>query len=272
MIKKITLMFFLIFVCNGFTVLIAKIYAMEKIDQKVINDIETIDDLTPDNLNFETLEYSNGEKEKIQNLFITFSTESSDGIKIQKKRFDKEMEMNVPSENIEGIETDEGIYYDNEDYSVLASPIAIGVSQKLKINNNYAPHKYDFSIEGENIKYIIEKNGSVTVLDNEDFLTSYQKPWAVDSSGKNLETYYYEEDGHLYQYINFDESTTFPIVADPIVASGFLLWACKVLAGASLGWLAKIFYDMGLHKACKTYGDSYKTADYVCDSTNHYRD
>jgi hypothetical protein len=49
-------------------------------------------------------------------------------------------------------------------------------------------------------------------------------PWAVDAAGKALETSYNLVDGALIQTVVTDENTAFPVVADPKVTLGKLIY------------------------------------------------
>ncbi|MGC4154954.1 MAG: hypothetical protein QM628_18190 [Propionicimonas sp.] len=60
-----------------------------------------------------------------------------------------------------------------------------------------------------------------------------EAPWAVDANGRALKTRYELEGDTLVQVIETDESTAFPVVADPgIVAGALKLGACIVSVGS----------------------------------------
>lgn len=55
--------------------------------------------------------------------------------------------------------------------------------------------------------YIVNKDNVIdTVID---------AAWAVDANGNDVDTYYVVNGNILTQVVNFDEKTTFPVIADP---------------------------------------------------------
>lgn len=75
----------------------------------------------------------------------------------------------------------------------------------------------DFSIEFANdvVEVLSVGNGDTAVVFADESSVVVQPAWAVDGSGDPLETSYEFEGNVLIQTVDVDESTDFPVVADP---------------------------------------------------------
>ncbi|AIY02308.1 hypothetical protein ART_2709 [Arthrobacter sp. PAMC 25486] len=62
----------------------------------------------------------------------------------------------------------------------------------------------------------LESDGAVSVLDrNGEVVGGYLSPWAVDANDATVETSFSLQGNALVQTIKFDETTAFPVFADP---------------------------------------------------------
>ena len=57
--------------------------------------------------------------------------------------------------------------------------------------------------------------GTVRVTRGDEILGSIKEPWAVDASGKQIETYFTLEGNTLTQHVKINSSANFPIISDP---------------------------------------------------------
>jgi hypothetical protein len=91
------------------------------------------------------------------------------------------------------------------------------VRQTINIKDSSAPKSYNFPMElqaGQRI--IVNKDGSANVVNsNNESITTMLKPWARDSSNKELSTYYTIDNNILRQHITTDNMTKYPVKADP---------------------------------------------------------
>ncbi len=94
-----------------------------------------------------------------------------------------------------------------------------GVRAAIAISNSKASNSYDFKIDlpaGHILE--LQEDGSVQGVDPSTGAQSViiPEPWALDAAGQPLETNYEVSGSTLTQTIGFDETTDFPIVADPV--------------------------------------------------------
>lgn len=130
-------------------------------------------------------------------------------------------------------------------YNAIDEHVSVGVQQEksnqnetlrvlLNIENSTAPKEYSFKYdlpEGYRIvtmesfcnnyitmtereEYI--NNGSLLIISSENEpVTIIDAPWAKDKNGTDINTYYVVKGNEIIQYVDFNESTAFPVVADP---------------------------------------------------------
>lgn len=90
----------------------------------------------------------------------------------------------------------------------------------IRIENENAPREYDFDVqlpEGSQVKEV--ENGALVYLtESGEFLGGVGVPWARDSAGKSLPTWFEYADGTLTQHVDLDavDNITYPVLADPI--------------------------------------------------------
>lgn len=68
---------------------------------------------------------------------------------------------------------------------------------------------------GENDRLEEMDDGTVSLNSDRFPQGAFEKPWAKDADGRDLDTHFAINDGALVQVVDFDESTAFPVVADP---------------------------------------------------------
>lgn len=109
--------------------------------------------------------------------------------------------------------------------------------------------------------YIVNKDNVIdTVID---------AAWAVDANGNDVDTYYVVNENILTQVVNFDEKTTFPVIADPsawkiakCVAAIGLIVAGTVIAAAKVAKVVKYIKTLGgVKKAAKLVVLAYAAGD-----------
>ncbi|WP_244090720.1 hypothetical protein [Anaerostipes hadrus] len=110
-----------------------------------------------------------------------------------------------------------------------------GVRTLITINESTASKEYTFAYDlPEGYSLITAKDYYRDIIDNEavnenDYDTGevyivnkdnvidtvIDAAWAVDANGNDVDTYYVVNGNILTQVVNFDEKTTFPVIADP---------------------------------------------------------
>lgn len=78
------------------------------------------------------------------------------------------------------------------------------------------------------------------------------KPWAKDANGNNLNTFYTIDGNNIYQTVDFDKNTAFPVVADPSVwqvtkCVGSIAWVIgtTIFAATKLVKIKKYIKELG---------------------------
>lgn len=80
---------------------------------------------------------------------------------------------------------------------------------------NQSTGSWDF---GDDVLLIPIGDGRISVTDQDgNLLAGIEEPWAVDSQGRSVETSYSVQGTTLVQEVSTDESTSYPVVADPKV-------------------------------------------------------
>lgn len=130
-------------------------------------------------------------------------------------------QIGMPIKKWEGTtETIDGqIISSSNSVNIITQAVDGGVRQIININSNDANKYYDFPLLLPS-KYTLamSESGSVNILDAEwKIYTMILTPWAKDANGSNIPTRYtIEPNNTIRQYIDFDENSKFPIIADPV--------------------------------------------------------
>ncbi|MFE9764240.1 hypothetical protein ACFYPC_06855 [Streptomyces sp. NPDC005808] len=91
------------------------------------------------------------------------------------------------------------------------------VSALITMNNPTAPTEHSFLLDLPSGAHpVIDEDGSLIVVDTAGkLLGTFDEPWAKDANGQRIPTDYRLEGNELIQTIHVNESTTYPVVADP---------------------------------------------------------
>lgn len=91
------------------------------------------------------------------------------------------------------------------------------VSALITMNNPTAPTEHRFLLDLPSGAHpVIDEDGSLIVVDTAGkLLGTFEDPWAKDANGEAVPTAYRLEGNELIQNIHVNESTTYPVVADP---------------------------------------------------------
>ena len=164
-----------------------------------------------------------------------------------------------------------------------------GVRTLITINESTASKEYTFAYDlPEGYSLITAKDYYRDIIDNEavnenDYDTGevyivnkdnvidtvIDAAWAVDANGNDVDTYYVVNGNILTQVVNFDEKTTFPVIADPsawkiakCAAAIGLIVAGTVIAAAKVAKVVKYIKTLGgVKKAAKLVVLAYAAGD-----------
>jgi hypothetical protein len=103
-----------------------------------------------------------------------------------------------------------------EDVDLAVQPNRDGVRTLVTLRDADAPTEYRFplSLPADATTEHLE-DGSILVSRGEEYLGTFDAPWAKDARGEAVPTEYRIEDGALVQTVRPGPNTTFPVVADP---------------------------------------------------------
>ena len=154
-----------------------------------------------------------------------------------------------------------------------------GVRTLITINESTASKEYTFAYDlPEGYSLITAKdyycdiidNGEVYIVNKDNVIdTVIDAAWAVDANGNDVDTYYVVNENILTQVVNFDEKTTFPVIADPsawkiakCAAAIGLIVAGTVIAAAKVAKVVKYIKTLGgVKKAAKLVVLAYAAGD-----------
>ena len=121
-----------------------------------------------------------------------------------------------------------------------------GFSVLVEIASADSASEYVFDLDlPDGSTLILTDEGSVDVLGNDRFtIGEFEVPWAVDAHGNPLSTHFKVDGDTITQVVEVDETTAYPVVADPHFTWGwftgtvyFNKWETLVLCSGSLNTL-----------------------------------
>ncbi|WP_261684082.1 DUF4258 domain-containing protein [Streptomyces violarus] len=103
-----------------------------------------------------------------------------------------------------------------EDIDLAVQPNRDGVRTLVTLKDADAPTEYRFplGLPADAVTEVLE-DGSILVSRGEEYLGTFDAPWAKDARGEAVPTEYRVEDGALIQTVRPGPGTAFPVVADP---------------------------------------------------------
>lgn len=119
------------------------------------------------------------------------------------------------------------VYQDSAlDVAVAVQTSAHSVRMVTVLENSEAPTRFAYPIQGADPQ--LNASGGVDLYDHVSLATeagekveqrvvvlSAEAPWARDASGRALPTHYEVDGGTVYQVVETDSTTQYPVVADP---------------------------------------------------------
>jgi hypothetical protein len=112
------------------------------------------------------------------------------------------------------------VVYDSDAGSsaVAVQAIPDGLRALVTIDDSSAPHDFPFPLSGDVARVDGEADGGLTLYDaSGSVIGSVDAPWATDANGSPVPTHFSVEGTTVTQVVAFDDSSAYPVVADPAV-------------------------------------------------------
>ncbi|MFI1950994.1 DUF4258 domain-containing protein [Streptomyces xinghaiensis] len=109
------------------------------------------------------------------------------------------------------------VYADaDDDFDLAVQPNRDGVRTLITLRDADAPTEYRFPLDlpADAVTEQLE-DGSILVSQGEEYLGTFDAPWAKDANGEAVPTDYRIEGGALVQTVRTGPNTAYPVVADP---------------------------------------------------------
>lgn len=109
------------------------------------------------------------------------------------------------------------VYADaDDDFDLAVQPNRDGVRTLITLRDADAPTEYRFPLDlpADAVTEQLE-DGSILVSLGEEYLGTFDVPWAKDANGEAVPTDYRIEGGALVQTVRTGPNTAYPVVADP---------------------------------------------------------
>ncbi|MEV4918552.1 DUF4258 domain-containing protein [Streptomyces tirandamycinicus] len=109
------------------------------------------------------------------------------------------------------------VYADaDDDFDLAVQPNRDGVRTLITLRDADAPTEYHFPLDlpADAVTEQLE-DGSILVSRGEEYLGTFDAPWAKDANGEAVPTDYRIEGGALVQTVRTGPNTAYPVVADP---------------------------------------------------------
>ncbi|OFA59598.1 DUF4258 domain-containing protein [Streptomyces xinghaiensis] len=109
------------------------------------------------------------------------------------------------------------VYADaDDDFDLVVQPNRDGVRTLITLRDADAPTEYRFPLDlpADAVTEQLE-DGSILVSQGEEYLGTFDAPWAKDANGEAVPTDYRIEGGALVQTVRTGPNTAYPVVADP---------------------------------------------------------
>lgn len=116
------------------------------------------------------------------------------------------------------------------DASVSSFATPSGSQTLISIESAAAPDTYSFPLEAPaGTVTQLKDDGSVSFIDSDgEFVGGVKTPWAYDANGAKVPTSFELVNDNLIQTVEFDETTAFPVTADPNTVWGWTVCAATV--------------------------------------------
>ena len=108
------------------------------------------------------------------------------------------------------------------DYLTLYSSDGFAVLIELDAADSENEHVFNIGLP-DGASLILTEEGSVDVLGSDRYtIGSFEAPWALDSNGQEVPTRFEVKGNTITQIIDTDDSTAYPVIADPKYTWGWI--------------------------------------------------
>ncbi len=160
---------------------------------------------------------------------VDLSSDASDGISIDSPTAG-DLEIGLPFADTAGdAQVVDGVMvYDNGNGSSTTPLVQDDGSVQIltMLADADAPTSYEYPFDlAPGASLAMTGQGGVDIVEADGIVSgSIAAPWAIDANGQAVPTHYLVVGDTLTQVIDFDSSTSFPVVADPTFSSGWGLY------------------------------------------------
>lgn len=187
----------------------------------ILNNIELLDPQSPTKIKLESI---GGDITSIQDGLVNdFNTKSKEfTISVDDNSIGVSLPVNDTFNDI-SFDKDKIIFSSkNEEYDLIVENIDGGVRNIINIDSINSPDSYIFNLDLSYNDYIEKQPDGGVMIKNSlgEIKSVILKPWAKDSNGIDLNTYYEINGTNLVQKIDMNNAV-FPVIADPIFCSKF---------------------------------------------------
>lgn len=130
-----------------------------------------------------------------------------------------EISLPAASSLEEGVLTSNGtvVYTDDSHHASVAVQTLSNGDTRVQtiIRDSRAEHEFGYEMPGYQAIRNADGTAAFVADSAEGAYIPVEKPWAVDANGKDVETYYEVRGTKLFQVVVADETTVYPVVADP---------------------------------------------------------
>lgn len=137
-----------------------------------------------------------------------------------------------------------------EGIDYVAATDSTGISVLIEIASRTSSHEHQFDIGlPAGARLFMSEDGSIDVLGDDRYsIGTFEAPWAIDANGNMIPTWYNIEGDTITQVVESNNSTVYPVIADPKFTWGWVTgtvyfnrqetgWLCAS-GRAALGWMA----------------------------------
>lgn len=165
---------------------------------------------------------------QVQHNELARELDLTDGIVTAPSGVGAEVELRFPGE-VSSTRQEDDLVLDvtgGSGYTTALHETGSGTFRALvQIDSPSAPKEYAFEM-GEGVSLQPLEDGGVTVWDADGTMLGLLEPaWATDATGASIATSYEIRGTAVVQYVDFGQSTAFPVVADPFWIPALLIMA-----------------------------------------------
>ena len=152
--------------------------------------------------------------------------------------------VDYADEDESAVEVSNGVYElpgEHENVEAIVQATGFGARVITVIQSRESPQRYDYTFDVPKGTRFVPNIAGYSLEHGTDLMGTVREPWAFDSRGREVSTYFTWFDGVLTQHVDLsDPGIVFPVVADPAWTYGYKYPVTKT-ASANKALLKKCF-------------------------------